>query len=282
MRTVEKIMECIRSTAKSDPSILAVGMQGSRSRQIGVDRYSDFDIVFVVRSLQPYLQDKKWINRFGEILILQTPDDWFDHPFAPSVQHKFTWLMQFTDMSRIDLTLIEMDDPSFNSLKMKIILDKEGIYAGKEIQGETFPFRFPSEKEYLDTVNEFWWITFYVAKGVVRDETPYARACFDILLDMTRRMLEWKIGIEHDGRANLGKFMRHLRDYLPMEDFAAYEACFPTLQREDIAAKLFHIMTFFSTVSLRVGDTAGFDTKSEKTDQIQKEIILMISDDLSK
>ena len=278
MRTSEEIMECILDTAKADPSILAVGLQGSRSRQIDVDRYSDFDVVFVVRSLQPYLQDKEWIRRFGEILILQTPDDGFDHPSEPRVRHKFTWLMQFTDLSRIDLTLIECADPAFSSLKMKVILDKEGIYTGQEIQGEAFPFRFPREKEYRETVNEFWWITFYVAKGICRDETPYARSCFDILLEMTGRMLEWKIGIETDGRANLGKFMRHLRDHLPIEDFTSYEACFPTLSRADITAKLINIMTFFAWTSLAVGDAAGFGTTSEKTGQIQETVILMISD----
>jgi aminoglycoside 6-adenylyltransferase len=280
MRTSDEIMECILSTAKSDPSILAVGLQGSRSKQIDVDRYSDFDIVYIVRSLKLFLDDKQWINRFGDILILQTPDDWFDAPFDARIQQKFTWLMQFSDLSRIDLTLIESDDPSMASLKMSVILDKEGIFTDKNIEPEAYPFRLPSEKEFLDTVNEFWWITFYVAKGLCRNETPYAYAGFEILLRMTGRMLEWKTGMQHP--VGLGKWMRHLRDFLPSETYVAYEDCFPTLRREDIAVKLDHIMTFFPALSQSVAKSAEFDPQSENTGKIRETILDMIATTQSK
>jgi hypothetical protein len=59
-------------------NIHTVLLEGSRATpNIKVDEWS-YDIVFVTRSNEPYL-DKEWFNnfagKFGKIAILQTPDD---------------------------------------------------------------------------------------------------------------------------------------------------------------------------------------------------------------
>ncbi|TFG83697.1 MAG: hypothetical protein E4G74_00825 [Erysipelotrichales bacterium] len=153
MRTNEEIMALILSIAQADPRILAVGLQGSRSRNVDVDRYSDFDVVYVVSSLRPFLNDKAWIHRFGEILIVQQPDDWYDHPFDSDTMFKFTWLMQFTDFSRIDLTLVQADEPSLAAMSMKLLLDKTGCFLNALPIIEDFSNHTPLEKEVSDTVN---------------------------------------------------------------------------------------------------------------------------------
>ena len=268
MRTNEEIIDLILNVAHTDPLIQTIGMQGSRSKDNHVDKYSDFDLVFIVDDLQPYMDDKHWIDRFGDILILQTPDDWFDHPFEPHTMHKFTWLMQFRDGTRIDLTVIQSDEESLPTLQMKVIFDRTGILSSI-LQTETFPFTYPAEKEFLDTVNEFWWMTLYVTKGICRAETTYAKASFDILLAMTNRMLEWQIQMQHDGQANVGKYMRHLQDYLTVETFNIYANCFPTLQRDDLEVKLIHIIDFFLETSSAVATMSGYQKGSENTDQIK-------------
>ncbi len=56
------------------------------------------------------------------------------------------------------------------------------------------------EAEYLDVIEEFWWETHYVAKGLWRDDLLGARYSVDnvMKLQLLRRMLEWRIELDRD------------------------------------------------------------------------------------
>lgn len=76
MRTAQDMFYLILETAKNDPRILAVGMNGSRTNtNVPKDSFQDFDIVYIVQSAQELVADKSWIDVFGSRLIMQTPED---------------------------------------------------------------------------------------------------------------------------------------------------------------------------------------------------------------
>ena len=109
MRTYDEMMRLILDLAINDERIRAVTMEGSRANKNAVhDRYSDFDICYVVKDIREFTGDKDWIRYFGEMLILQCPEDWHDHPYDYEGRENFTYLMQFADGNRIDLTLIDI------------------------------------------------------------------------------------------------------------------------------------------------------------------------------
>lgn len=270
MRTPDEMMKLILDIAERDPHVLAVGLQGSRSLNLDVDRFSDFDVVYVVDRVLPYLDDPHWIDRFGTRRILQTPDDFHDAGFDRARATKFTWLMQFDDRNRIDLTLVEKDRIGMEPLRMKVILDKTGDIATMVSTLESHPTPQFSEKEFRDTVNEFWWLTYYVAKGIVRREALYAKACFDILLAMTAKVLRWTVG-ETNEDARIGKFDRHLQRYLDPLLYQGYLECFPTCRLDDMAERLIRCMAYFEEVAARLADRRSL-TILEDTRAIQNEI----------
>ncbi len=54
----------------------------------------------------------------------------------------------------------------------------------------------PKEKGFLDCCNEFWWVSTYVAKGLLRKEVVYAMGMFECTVRaMFLQMKEWYIGI---------------------------------------------------------------------------------------
>ncbi len=270
MRTADEMLKLILDEAESDPHVFAVGLQGSQSHGLDVDLFSDFDVVYIVDRLLPYLDDPHWIDRFGKRRILQTPDDFYDSNFSRDTATRFTWLMQFDDRNRIDLTLIEKEDKAIQSLHMKIILDKTGEIASRVSTLETHPSPVFNDTEFHDTVNEFWWLTYYVAKGIVRKEELYAKACFDILLAMTAKVLRWTV-VETNEDARIGKFDRHLQRYLDPSLYQGYLECFPTYRLDDLAHKLIYCMAYFEEVAHRLADTRSLKIL-EDTQSIQNEI----------
>ena len=81
MRSDEEMLELILDVAKKDDSIRAVTMNGSRvNPNVKKDPFQDFDIVYLVRDVEPYKRNKAFISQFGELMILQTPEDMVDPP----------------------------------------------------------------------------------------------------------------------------------------------------------------------------------------------------------
>ena len=102
MRSEQEMLDLILDTAREDERIRAVVMNGSRANPNAPhDRFQDFDIVYFVSDVEPFKYNYEWIKRFGEIMIMQMPEDMEDPP--PQRHGSFVYLMQFTDGNRIDL-----------------------------------------------------------------------------------------------------------------------------------------------------------------------------------
>src|SRR5580692_11757363 len=76
MRSSEEIKKIILEVAEKDVRIRAVLLNGSRANpKITPDKFQDFDIVYIVTEIESFLSEHNWIKIFGEILIMQLPDD---------------------------------------------------------------------------------------------------------------------------------------------------------------------------------------------------------------
>ena len=71
------------------------------------DCFQDYDIMYVVNDIQSFTSNHNWIHRFGEIMIVQMPEEMLLVP--PDEDGKFPYLMQFMDGNRIDLTLVPVE-----------------------------------------------------------------------------------------------------------------------------------------------------------------------------
>ena len=108
MRNEQQMLELILSTARQDERIRAVCLEGSRTNpKAPRDIFQDYDVVYVVGETASFQQDKGWIDRFGERLYMQYPED---HPVYPSDrEHCYGWLIQFADGNRLDLHVSTAD-----------------------------------------------------------------------------------------------------------------------------------------------------------------------------
>jgi aminoglycoside 6-adenylyltransferase len=217
MRNEKTMLELIIAMAQKDERVRAVMMNGSRvNPNARRDFFQDYDIVYFVTEMESFTKDPAWINEFGERMILQTPDEMGDPP--PENTLGFAYLMQFMDGNRIDLSLFpisHLKDLGKDSLSL-VLLDKDGIFKPFPPPDESgYLPTPPTEKQFADCCNEFWWVCPYVAKGLWRSELPYAKHMLDtIVRDELIKMLAWTVGIKTQFQVNPGKFGKYLKQYL--------------------------------------------------------------------
>jgi aminoglycoside 6-adenylyltransferase len=214
------MFDLILNTARQDERIRAVILNGSRANpNAPKDLFQDYDIVYLVTDVASFKSDPRWIERFGELVIMQTPDDMGEKP--PGDDESYAYLMQFADGKRIDLTLYPL--AGFNEMERDslsvLLLDKDGMIG---------PFPPPDESDYLplpptakgyaDCCNEFWWVCTYVAKGLWRREITYARYMLDnVMRKQLMSMLAWHIGIRTQFSRNPGSYGKYFERYLEPE-----------------------------------------------------------------
>lgn len=275
MRTVDEMMELILSKAREDERIRAVTMEGSRANQNAVhDEYSDFDICYFVKDIREFTKDKSWIDYFGERLILQCPCDWHDEPYDYNSRERYTYLMQFADGNRIDLTLIDIvtiKDELENDEPRLILLDKDGY---KELQPvaneEAFELDIPTEREYKDICNEFRWVSLYVAKGLCRDEFYYARHYYEYVAELFLKMLDLKIASDHDFKSVTGKHYKYLKRYLSKEELAKIQKVFPSGEYKEMWKKLFALCDYFEEVAEEFGKKMSYAYDAEEGKRVRE------------
>ena len=217
------MLDLILGTARKDARIRAVILNGSRANpNINPDRFQDFDIVYLVREVAPFVDDPAWIDRFGERMIAQMPD--LMEGEAPRQDGGFSIMMQFTDGNRIDLTLIPINrigDMKTDSLSV-LLLDKDDRFPPFPPASEvSYLPQPPSAKAFAECCNEFWWVAPYVTKALARSQILYAHHLLDVVLrTQLMKMLTWWFGIKTNFQVNPGKYGQHFKTFFPPDVWA--------------------------------------------------------------
>lgn len=283
MRTVEEMMELILNKAREDERIRAVTMEGSRANPNAVhDEYSDFDICYFVQDVREFTNDKTWIDYFGERLILQCPCDWHDEPYDYNGRERYTYLIQFADGNRIDLSLIDITtikNELENDEPRLILLDKDDYEELHPVTNEeAFETGVSTEREYMDICNEFRWVSLYVTKGLCRDEFYYARYHYESIAEEFLKMLNLKIAADHDFKSVTGNHYKYLKRYLSEEEMIRVQRVFPSGEYDDMWEKLFDLCDYFEEIAENLGKKMGYEYDAEEGKRVREFIRVRYED----
>lgn len=261
LRNESTMMQLIKSFAEAQKDIQAVILNGSRvSPSAKQDRFQDYDVICVVDNVEPYVSHQKWIEHFGELLIMQTPDlidgNW------PQVSNKFTFLMLFTDGNRIDLSFMTKQrytstTPDSQSL---VVLDKKQAFSDfPPPSDQDYLPQAPSEKQFNDCCNEFWWVSTYVAKGLARNQVLYAKHMSEqCVKEMLLKLLGWYAALRSKYQKPLGHCNKYLQEQLPAEIWQALLATYTDGQIENMWSALFKMCALFNQIAAIVAKDNGF------------------------
>lgn len=261
MRSEQEMLALIVNIAKSDDRIRAVIMNGSRANPNAPrDIFQDFDIVYLVTNVASFKHDYNWLKRFGEIMIMQLPEDMQDPP--PQNIGGFTYLMQFADGNRIDLGINpaeKLNECIKDSLSL-VLLDKDNIIPRPAPPSESdYLPRPPTSKQFSDCCNEFWWVCPYAAKGLWREQITYAKYMFDqVIRKELMKMITWYIGVKTQFLINPGRFGKHLRKYLEPELWAMLMKTYSDASYANTWEALYTMCNLFRRVAIHVAEHFGF------------------------
>ncbi|HEX3768743.1 MAG TPA: GNAT family N-acetyltransferase [Puia sp.] len=264
MRTPDEIKKIILDNANSDNRIRAVLLNGSRANQkLPPDDLQDFDIMYIVHQMDSFLSNHDWTSIFGEKLIWQLPDEMNIFNGEKKGSDAFHYLMLFNDGNRIDLTLFprEKMETDFSPDSLTVVwLDKDNLFEHIEPATDSdYRLKKPTEKEFIDACNEFWWVSAYIAKGLSRDEIPYAKAIMEgPVKKMFLKMTEWYIGTKTEFSVSSGLHGKYIRQYLSDEEYTVWLKTYPDAKSKNIWNALFLMTGIFKTFALSIAEKLNF------------------------
>lgn len=220
MRSEADMLKLIIDTARTDDRIRAVLMQGSRvNPNAPEDIFQDYDIVYVVRETKPFYENPDWIHVFGEVLFMQRPDE-VDRQNGRTVDFakRYGWLMQLVDGNRLDLHVVPVAEVGIASDSLtSVLLDKDGIFPNiSKPSDKTYWGKPPTQDTFAACCNEFWWSMNSVAKGLWREEIPYAHeVLYGVSHPELLKLLSGRAGHGNNFEISVGKAGKYLHRFLP-------------------------------------------------------------------
>ncbi len=271
MRNSEEIKKLILDFAAADERVRTVLLNGSRANpKILPDICQDFDIVFIVTDLGSFTSDHNWTNIFGKMLIRQLPDEMNLGCDKEKDKVSFSYLMLLQDGNRIDLTLFPLENIiSFNRDSLTIVwLDKDNLFSNIAEPSDTdYLIKKPTEKQFSDVCNEFWWVSTYVAKGLARKEKTYAKEIMEtVVRPMFMKMVEWNIGIQTDFFVSFGKGGKFMKQYLSKTLYKKILNTYADHRLKNNWRALFAMMNIFGEITTATAESLHFhyETSEEK------------------
>lgn len=282
MRTEQEMFELIIGTANADERVRAVYMNGSRTNpNVKKDKYRDYDIVFVVKETKSFLENRKWISVFGEIAIVQEPDSndlgWgLEH----DVSRSYAWLILFQDGNRIDLTILSEDYAWENYLSDTLcikLLDKDDFLPERSESSDSGYFvKAPTKPRYDGCCNEFWWCLNNVAKGIVRDQMPYAQRMYMQIVHVELdKMLEWYIAMQYDFKVSTGMWGKYFKKYLSQGIYEQYEKTYSDSNYENFWTAIMNACDLFHDIAKQVAAHFEFVYNEKDEDGMRQYLLNM-------
>ena len=262
MRNSTEIYSLLEKITWQDNRILALYMNGSRvNPNVIQDDFQDYDVVFVVTETFSFINDKQWINNFGNPFYFQLPDE---NPNFPNDKENFYgYLVQFEDGVRLDIHIETLQHALENIKKdslCKILIDKNNyLPAIPESSDNDYWVKKPTQEQFVACCNEFWWCTNNLAKGLARKEILYVQdmANFVVRKEL-EKMLSWKVGIKTDFKVSVGKSAKYISKYLESDIYENYLKTFFTCDIEAAWKSIFLMCDLFEKTALEVAKQFGY------------------------
>ncbi len=233
-----------------------------------VDAFSDYDVVLVVLDIQPFFEERSWLQDFGEVLVA------YWDPIHPAPDYGIDQVgnvTQYADGLKIDFTLWPVELlrriakvkklPADLDVGYTVLVDKDHLT--DEMPAPTYTAyvpKPPTEAAYHKVVEDFFSDAPYVAKCLWRDELMPAKWCldYDMKHNDLRQMLEWRMELDHDWSAPTGALGKGLKKKLPPRLWSELERTYVGAGIEENWEALFRTLSLFRDVGMEVAAHLGY------------------------
>jgi aminoglycoside 6-adenylyltransferase len=259
------VLARLTAWAEREEAVRTLVLTSSRARaDETADALSDYDVIVGVGDTEDFLAGGDWVRGYGEPLA-----SWSDRHEVLGVATTFCGVV-YADRIKVDYSvwpqaLVERVGeaprlPDDLDVGYRVLLDKDGATSGW--RAATYRAHVPEQPTraaYEELVEEFWWVTTYVAKGLWRGELFFAKWVLDCdaKSGALRRMLEWRIELDHAWTLRPGSYGRGLERLLPADVWSELAATYGGVSAEECWEALFRTTALFRRVATDVGEALG-------------------------
>lgn len=256
---------------EGEPAIRALILTSSRARPgAPVDVFSDYDVIVAVTDAVAFHSDDTWLSAFGQPLVR-----WGDEGELYGTTTYFRGVV-YDDEVKVDysiwpVTLLDrVTDaetlPDSLDVGYRVLLDED--HRTSRWRPPSYAAHVPprpTQAAYRELVEEFWWDCTYVAKGLWRGDVVLAKFVLDcdIKHNALRRLLEWRIEVDHGWSLKPGAYGRGLEHLLPADLWTRLASTWVGPGIEENWNALSAAVTLFSQVANQVGAALGYRYPAE-------------------
>ena len=262
----EQLIERFIRWAAGQDDIRAALILGSRARidNRPADEWSDLDLAMIVTNPDRYISTADWVENIG------TPWLTFIEPTADGRGLERRVLFEGgldVDFAVMPAAMIEQmaahgvppDVADVLRRGMRLLLDKDGVFGQLSLSSaeQQLP-QPPTEAEFLEAVNDFWYHAVWTAKHLRRGELWWAKSgCDNSLKRLLLTMMEWHAratqGRQHDTWMR-GRFLEKWVDPRVLPEL---RRAFAHYNEADVWQALFATMGLFRWLAVETADQSG-------------------------
>lgn len=182
--------------AEGQTDIRAVIVIGSRARtDQPADVWSDVDLIISAYNPQPYLEYSEWLKSIGNVWVTH-----IEPTLAQGVSERrvlfeggFDFDLVFIPDNQINRLLQNAEIAQIIRRGIRILVDKDRIMSRITLPiGLQSPYVPPTEAQFSNLVNDFWYHAAWTAKKLRRGELYSALMSSDTYMkNLLMQMLEW-------------------------------------------------------------------------------------------
>lgn len=234
--TAQQLLNRFVAWSETNPDIRTVLLIGSHARIDHVaDQWSDLDLLVTVTDAPRYLNQTDWLEDLGTLWTTHlepTPignilerralfEGAIDVDFVFVAQDAMPRLVQTTEISAV------------LRRGVRTLIDKDRMMSRITLPlGHRIAYQPPTQAEFLNVVNDFWFHAVWTTKKLRRGELWTAKLCLDShMKNLVLKMMEWHthaVGPRNYDTWFNGRFVEEWADPHALEDlryaFAYYDA----------------------------------------------------------
>jgi len=253
--------------AEKQESVRAMLLYGSRANpEAAIDIFSDYDVLLAVTNVHRFFADDHWLSDFGRVLVVFRNPIGLHHGFE-----SFGFITHYEEGVKIDYGFYPVEYLAWAAQEPKlpddldngylVLLDKDHLTA--ELKPPTCTAFIPSpptEQEYVAVVEEFFNDSAYVAKHLWRDNLFSVKLSLDHIMKLhcLRKMLEWRMEIDHNWLVKPGAYGKGLKKRIEPEVWSELETTYVGAGSDENWDALFRTIGLFRRVAREVADHLGY------------------------
>ena len=268
MNKYQTIIENFTRWGESSARLHAAIILGSQAREERpADGYSDLDVSMIVDDPSWFLSSDEWLNSIGKLRISFAED---------TLNGLKERRVLFDGALDVDFVLIpksffnqvyagaENEDPAIFtnpevraifSRGYRILIDKIGLQSYLSKKKPEKPIAvLPSEHEYINIVNDFWYHSVWTVKKLKRGELWTAKMCLDSYMKgKLLKIIEFHTRALHGANCDTWHNGRFIEEWAEDWIIKKLPLCFSRYNRDEIKSAILSTMDLFRITAVEAG-----------------------------